>query len=61
MKFELKINMDNKMFKAEPLMKLMEILTDVAGRLDAQWIVEGTSEGIIWDNDNNSIGSFGVV
>ena len=61
MKFKLEINMDNKMFKSEPLFKIVQILADVSERVDAQWLVNGAGEGIIWDNENNSIGSFGII
>lgn len=61
MKFELEINMDSKMFESEPLFKIVQILADVSERVDAQWLAGGAGEGTIWDNDNNSIGSFGIV
>jgi len=60
MKFKLEINMDNKRFKNDPLMILSMLLADVAERLEAQWIAKGAGEGIVWDNDNNKIGSFGI-
>jgi len=60
MKFKLEINMDNKRFKNDPLVILSMLLADVSERLDAQWMVQGVGEGIIWDNDNNPIGSFGI-
>ena len=61
MKFELNIDMDNKTFKSEPLSKIVQILADISERVDAQWLAGGAGEGIIWDDDNNSIGSFGIV
>jgi len=60
MKFELEINMDNMNEKGR-LHTIITLLRDVVQRLDTQRRAGGAGEGVIFDDDDSAIGSFGIV
>jgi len=60
MKFELEMNLDD-INEKERLMTVIKHLRDVIKRLDNQRKAGGAGEGVLFNDNQSAIGSFGFI